>query len=208
MIHYSIVKLRESGVTDILLVISAQSASLYADYLGGGRGLGVKLTYRIQEEAAGVADALSLAEGFVRTGEKMIVLLGDNLFEDSLLPDVAGFMGDQEGAKVFVKEIEDPRMYGVPVFNGEGGIVRIEEKPEHPPTSYCVTGIYMYGSEVFDRIRKLKPSPRGEYEITDVNNMYAAEGKLSCRLLEGWWTDAGTFSSLYEANKKFGGFKE
>lgn len=204
MIHHAVIKLRESGITDILLVIGKQSASLYTDYFGGGRGFGVDLTYRIQEEAAGVADALRLAEGFVRGNDKMAVLLGDNLFEDGLLEDAVGFERQGEGAKVFLKQVEDPRRYGVPVFDAGGAIARIEEKPEVPPTRYCVTGIYMYGADVFDRIRRLKPSGRGELEITDVNNLYAAEGKLACRELKGWWTDAGTFSSLFEANRRLG----
>lgn len=208
MIHHAVMKLREAGIQDILLVMGSQSASLYIDYFGGGSGFGVDLTYKIQEEPAGVADALRLAEGFIRKDDKVLVLLGDNLFEDSLLQDVENFDRGPGGARVFIKEVEDPRMYGVPVFNEGGGILRIEEKPLNPPTPYCVAGIYLYGGDVFDRIRMLTPSERGEYEITDLNNLYAAEGKLTSRILEGWWTDAGTFPSLFEANRRFGGFDD
>ncbi|NOV04247.1 sugar phosphate nucleotidyltransferase [Paenibacillus planticolens] len=201
MIYYGIEKLRAAGITDILLITGKHSVSLYTDFLGSGKEWGVNISYKIQEEAGGIADALELAENFVHPGEKLLVLLGDNLFEDSLVPYVNQFEAQPEGAKVFLKEVEDARRYGVPVMDGEL-IKRIEEKPEHPQSSYCVTGIYMYDSTVFDLIKTVEPSARGEMEITDVNNLYAEQGKLSYHLLTGWWFDAGTFLSWFEASDK------
>ncbi|MFD0694210.1 sugar phosphate nucleotidyltransferase [Paenibacillus sp. GCM10027628] len=201
MIYYGIEKLRAAGITDILLVTNKQSASLYTDFLGSGKDWGVKLAYTIQEDAGGIAAALALAEGFVHPGDKLLVLLGDNLFEESLSDYVKQFELQPEVAKVFLKQVEDPRQYGVPVMD-EGQITRIEEKPEHPLSSYCVTGIYMYDSSVFDMIRLIKPSERGELEITDVNNLYAAKGILTYHILTGWWIDAGTFPSWFEASDK------
>jgi glucose-1-phosphate thymidylyltransferase len=201
MIYYGIEKLRAAGITDILLITGKHSVSLYTDFLGSGKEWGVNISYKIQEEAGGIADALELAQNFVHPGEKLLVLLGDNLFEDSLAGYVKQFEAQSEGAKVFLKEVEDARRYGVPVMEGEL-IKRIEEKPEHPQSSYCVTGIYLYDATVFDLIKTVEPSARGEMEITDVNNLYAMQGKLSYHLLTGWWIDAGTFPSWFEASDK------
>lgn len=197
MILYGIEKLRESGIEDILLVIGAHSAGLYAQLLGSGKEWGVRLTYKIQEEAGGIAQALALAEGWAAPGEPVAVLLGDNLFEDSLSGYISDFLQQGSGAKVLLKQVSDPRRYGVPVLQG-GRIERIVEKPADPPSSYCVTGIYLYDGSVFDIIRTIKPSERGELEITDVNNAYAARGELTYAILKGWWTDAGTFRSLHD----------
>jgi glucose-1-phosphate thymidylyltransferase len=200
MIYYAITKMAEAGVYEIMLVIGKQSAGLFMEYLGNGNSLGVNLTYRLQEEAGGIAQALAMAEGFIQPHDKFIVLLGDNLFENSLLSAANLFVhGEHGSAMVFLKKVEDPRRYGVPELRSDR-IVAIEEKPSNPKTDYCVTGIYMYDSDVFDRIRSIKASDRGELEITDVNNVYAAKGALSYRILEGWWTDAGTHQSLLEAN--------
>lgn len=201
MIHYSIQKLRQAGIGEILLILGPQSAGMYMSYLGSGKDYGVNLTYRIQQEAGGIAQALALAEGFIANGEKFVVLLGDNLFEDSLKSGTDSFLKQNGGARVWLKEVEDPRRYGVPVLQDDR-IVRIEEKPADPPSSYCVTGIYMYDSRVFELIRTIQPSARGELEITDVNNVYAAEGGLSYSIMSGWWTDAGTFASLREAGTR------
>lgn len=201
MIHYAVRKLAQAGIEDILIVLGKQSAGLFLDYLGSGKAWGVRLTYRIQEEAGGIAQGLSLAEGFVAPGEKMVVLLGDNLFEDDLKPFAERFGRQERGAMVMLKEVEDLHRYGVPVFLRDS-IIFIEEKPSTPKSGYCVTGVYMYDSAVFDVIRKIRPSQRGEMEITDVNNVYAVNGELRYGLLTGWWTDAGTFDSLREAGEK------
>jgi glucose-1-phosphate thymidylyltransferase len=201
MIYYPIEKLRQAGITDIMLVIGKESAGLYTKLLGSGRSWGVQLTYKIQEEAGGIAEALAAAEQFVPKGDSMVVMLGDNLFEDPLTPYVAAFRSQGGGARVLLKQVEDPRRYGVPVLNHKK-IVRIIEKPEKPPSSYCVTGIYMYGSDVFDIIRGIRPSERGELEITDVNNQYASEGRLAYDIIPGWWLDAGTFESLQAAGSR------
>lgn len=201
MILYAIDKLAEAGITDILLITGKQSAGLLAELLGSGSERGVAVYFRIQEEARGIAQALALAESFVRPREKFIVLLGDNLFEDSLAGQVAYFERQTEGARVILKKVADPRRYGVPILQ-ENSIWRIEEKPAYPKSEYCVTGIYMYDSGVFDYIRTITPSSRGELEITDVNNRYAEAGLLSYGVMDGWWTDAGTFGSLREAGER------
>lgn len=201
MIHYAVRKLAQAGIEDILIVLGKQSAGLFLDYLGSGKAWGVRLTYRLQEEAGGIAQGLALAEGFVAPGEKMVVLLGDNLFEDDLQPFADRFRKQERGAMVLLKEVDDLYRYGVPVFL-QDSIIFIEEKPSTPKSGYCVTGVYLYDSAVFDVIRSIRPSQRGELEITDVNNAYAVKGDLSYGLLSGWWTDAGTFDSLREAGEK------
>lgn len=205
MICYGIERLKQAGISDILLIISKQSAGLYTDFLGGGEQLGVKLTYKIQERAGGIAEALNLAKGFIYPGEKFVVLLGDNLFLDDLGPFVEKYNKQPAGsARVLLKRVNDARRYGVPVFDETNRrlISYIEEKPPQPKSSYCVTGIYMYDDQVFERIARTKPSGRGELEITDVNNLYAREGRLEYDVLRKWWTDAGTFESLRQAAQK------
>ncbi|MBO9606980.1 MAG: NTP transferase domain-containing protein [Paenibacillaceae bacterium] len=200
MIHYAVAKLGEAGVKDILVVFGKQSAGNYVEYLGSGRDWGVELTYRVQEEAGGIAQALLLAESFIPAGEKFVAILGDNLFEDSLAAPIARFASQPSGAKVLLKQVDDPSRFGVPTFD-RGRIVAIEEKPKQPRSNYCVTGIYFYESPVFGIIRGIAPSGRGELEITDVNNVYAAKGLLAHETLGGWWIDAGTFESLHEASR-------
>ncbi|WP_054956216.1 sugar phosphate nucleotidyltransferase [Paenibacillus dakarensis] len=202
MICHGIEKLRIAGIKEIVLVISKQSAGLYTELLGGGKEWGVRLTYKVQEEAGGIAQALSLVESVLEPKEKFVVLLGDNLFENSLAPYVKAFQEQEAGARVLLKEVKDPRRYGVPILENNK-IVSIEEKPDQPKSNYCVTGIYMYDTSVFGKIREVKPSDRGELEITDVNNEYASEGQLIYDVLDGWWTDAGTFESLYQASERF-----
>ncbi|MGG4143574.1 sugar phosphate nucleotidyltransferase [Paenibacillus algorifonticola] len=199
MIFYGIDKLHQAGITEMLLVTGRQSIGLFASYLGSGRELGVSLTYRIQEEAGGIAEALVLARDFIRNDEKFIVLLGDNLFEDNLAPYVRKFAQQREGAMVLLKQVPDPHRYGIAVFQEAGQIAYIDEKPAEPQSDLCVTGIYMYDSSVFAAIDRLEPSDRGELEITDLNNMYARAGTLASHTLAGWWSDAGTFESLHEA---------
>ena len=162
--------------------------------LGSGYEMGVKFTYRIQDQAGGIAQALGLAGDFVG-GEKCVVLLGDNIFEDQIIGFIKNFQLQKEAAKVLVKQVDDPERYGVAEFDGDK-IIRIEEKPQKPKTNYCVTGIYMYDQSVFEIIKTLKPSHRGELEITDVNNEYIRRGMLTYDILQGWWTDAGTLESL------------
>ncbi|MEK8131255.1 sugar phosphate nucleotidyltransferase [Paenibacillus filicis] len=201
MIHYALVKMAEAGIEQVLLITGKQSAGLYADYIGDGQPWGLQVRFGIQEEAGGIAQALGLAEAFVHPGEKLLVLLGDNLFEESFRDPVQSFAVSGKGAHVFLKQVEDPRRYGVAEI-AAGLITRVVEKPEQPPSSYAVTGAYLYDSAVFDIIRHLRPSARGELEITDVNNAYAAQGLLSYSHLAGWWTDAGTHRSLLEAGAR------
>jgi len=201
MACYGVERLRQAGITDILMVIGKQSAGLFADFFGSGANFGVKLNFRIQESAGGIAEALELAEGFIAPGEKFVVLLGDNLFLDDLTPYVEKFKQQQDGARVLLKPVDDPRRYGVPVFdqNQPELISYIEEKPKHPKSRYSVTGIYMYDYTVFSMIKGITRSNRGELEITDVNNRYAKQGKLEYDILKLWWGDAGTPQSLREA---------
>jgi glucose-1-phosphate thymidylyltransferase len=199
MIGHAIAKVKEAGIKDVVLVTGRESAGAFIAYLGSGREDGLSITYRIQEEAGGIAAALAQAESAVGPDDKLVVMLGDNLFEEPLQSHLEAFAAQPDGAMVLLKRVDDPRRYGVPVFGDGGRIERIEEKPARPASDFCVTGIYFYHADVFDVIRKLKPSRRGELEITDVNNVYAAAGKLAHRTLAGWWTDAGTFDSLHEA---------
>jgi len=206
MICYGVTKLRDSGIRDILIVTSRAALGDFANILGSGRDWGVSIMYRVQEEAGGIAQALEMARPFLSPKDKFVVLLGDNLFEDNLRPYCEQFAQQNDGAMVLLKEVADPRRYGVPKLEEKNGrILHIEEKPVNPPSSFCVTGIYFYNSEVFDLIQGIKPSRRGELEITDVNNEYASSGRLLYHELTGWWTDAGTFESLEEAGRRLKG---
>ena len=206
MICYGVTKLRDSGIRDIVIITSRAALGGFADVLGSGRDWGVSIIYRIQEEAGGIAQALELARPLMSTKDKFIVLLGDNLFEESLIPYCELFEKQENGAMVLLKKVDDPRRYGVPKLDeASGRIVHIEEKPSIPPSSYCVTGLYFYDTDVFDLIDGVKPSRRGELEITDVNNAFARLGRLSYCELTSWWTDAGTFESLEEAGKRLKG---
>lgn len=208
MVSYGIERLRQAGISDILIVISKQSAGLYTDFFGSGENYGVKLTFRVQESAGGIAEALELARGFIHSGEKFVVLLGDNLFLDDLTPYVGKFNQQPAGsARILLKEVEDPRRYGVPVFDEAQPelISYIEEKPKKPKSNFAVTGIYMYDDNVFSYVEKIQRSARGELEITDVNNLYATEGHLEYDILNLWWGDAGTLESLQEAGIKMRG---
>ncbi|HEX7052143.1 MAG TPA: sugar phosphate nucleotidyltransferase [Longimicrobiales bacterium] len=199
MIFYPIEKLVEAGIDDILVVTGGSHAGEFLRLLGNGKEFGLKhLNYAYQEGEGGIGAALSLAEHFA-DGGPVVVILGDNLFEDSLAEAVRRFRHQGEGAKIFLKEVPDPERFGVPVFDADR-VVDIIEKPEHPPSRFAVAGVYMYDARVFDIIRTLKPSGRGELEITDVNNRYIEWDALTYEVLEGWWTDAGTFDSLYRAS--------
>jgi len=198
MIFHPLQTLVSAGILDILIVTGSASGGDFRRLLGDGKELGLRqLCYAYQEGEGGIADALRLAHEFA-SQEKICVMLGDNIIEGGIREARERFER-QDGAKVLLKEVPDPERFGVPEFS-DGRIIRIEEKPQRPKSRYAVTGIYFYDSTVFDRIRKLRPSARGEYEITDVNNSYLAEGKLHYEMLEGWWTDAGTFESLWQAS--------
>ncbi len=199
MIYYSIAKLKESGIHDILIVTGKEHMGDVVNLLGSGYEFGVSLTYKVQDQAGGIAQALGLAEQFVG-GDQMVVILGDNIFSDSISLYVEHFRKQATGAKILLQEVHDPQRYGVPELKGEH-IVSIVEKPKEPKSSYAVTGIYMYDSKVFDIIRSLKPSNRGELEITDVNNAYIKTNSLTYDILKSWWTDAGTHASLTYANE-------
>lgn len=199
MVFYPLQTLVDAGIRDILLVTGGQDAGDFLRLLGNGKAFGLKhINYTYQEGEGGIADALRLAEHFA-DNQPICVVLGDNLIESNICQARARFEQQGRGAHIILKEVPDPERFGVPVFEGDK-VVRIEEKPGQPKSRYAVTGIYMYDRTVFERIRELKPSARGELEITDVNNSYLKEGSLSYSILEGWWTDAGTFDSLLRAN--------
>lgn len=197
MIYYPIEKLVGAGIQEVLIVTGTEHMGDVVSLLGSGKDFGCRFTYKVQDEAGGIAQALGLAENFAG-GDTMTVILGDNVFEDDLADAVAGYPG--EGASIMLKEVEDPTRYGVAELEGNK-IVGIEEKPARPKSNLSVTGIYMYDAQVFDYIRTLKPSGRGELEITDVNNHYIREGMMQFSVMKGWWTDAGTFDSLRRANE-------
>ena len=198
MLFYPLQTLINAGITDILLVTGGPHAGDFLRLLGNGQEFGLRhLNYTYQEGEGGIAAALSLAEHFADR-DRVCVILGDNLIEGSIAPAVARFRRQRSGARVILKEVPDAERFGVAQVRG-GRIVSIEEKPRRPKSNYAVTGIYLYDAQVFDVIRTLKPSARGELEITDVNNWYLGRGELEAELLDGWWTDAGTFESLHRA---------
>lgn len=199
MIFHSVYKLKQAGLTDILVITGKEHMGDVVNLLGSGGDMGVSFTYRVQDEAGGIAQALGLAEQFVGE-DQMVVILGDNVFADDISVYVERFREQKSGAKILIQKVADPQRFGVPELQGEN-IISIEEKPQKPKSSYAVTGIYMFDHGVFDIIRTLKPSARGELEITDVNNAYIKQGTLTYDILGGWWTDAGTHASLARANE-------
>jgi len=199
MIYYPLQTLINAGIRDILIVTGGNNAGDFLRLLGNGKEFGLQhLNYTYQEGEGGIAAALALAEYFAE-GQKICVILGDNVIEKNIKKAVEDFERQERGAKIMLKEVPDPERFGVAVFE-DGKLVRIEEKPKVPKSRYAVTGIYMYDSQVFDIIRTLKPSERGELEITDVNNTYIERGEMTWEVLDGWWTDAGTFDSLLRAS--------
>jgi len=197
MIFYPINTLVSAGVTEVLVVTGGPHAGHFSRVLKNGKELGLKhLEYAFQEGEGGIAAALALAEDFADNGP-IAVILGDNTTDADIAPQIKDF---KDGACIFLKEVPDPGRFGVPVFEGDK-IVRIEEKPARPQSNYAVTGLYLYDAKVFDCIKKIKPSDRGELEITDVNNFYIKEGKLRWSVLEGFWKDAGKFETLFEVNQ-------
>ncbi|MEN3331344.1 MAG: glucose-phosphate thymidylyltransferase [Blastocatellia bacterium] len=199
MVAYPIMSLVEAGIHDILVVTGGNSAGDFLKLLRNGAEFGLsRIHYAYQEGEGGIAAALSLAQDFADK-EPVCVVLGDNILENSIAAFVKKFRHQGSGAKILLSEVQDPQRFGVPVIEDER-IVRIEEKPADPKSSYAVIGVYMYDNRVFDIIKTLKPSGRGELEITDVNNHYIESGDLTWDVIDGWWTDAGTFDSLLHAS--------
>jgi len=200
MVYYPLQTLVEAGIQDILIVTGGNNAGDFLRLLRNGKDFGLKqLSFAYQEGEGGIADALRLAEPFA-AGEKICVILGDNILENSIRGAKEKFEQQEEGGLILLKNVQDPERFGVPVFEGRR-MVRIEEKPKVPASPYAVIGVYFYDGTVFQRVRTLKRSGRGEFEITDVNNSYLYEGKLSHDVIGGGWTDAGTFESLWRATK-------
>jgi len=200
MIQYPLAKMSEAGLSDVMIVCGETSRVDFERLLGDGSRFGLKkLEYTTQLGEDGIAAALALAEEYA-DGRKVCVVLGDNLFEDNLKPEVDKYMAQPDGARILLKEVPDPQRFGVPAIN-DGKIIRIDEKPQSPASKYAVVGIYFYDNKVFDIIRTLEPSARGEYEITDVSNAYINDNSLTYGILEGWWSDCGTFESLYRASR-------
>ena len=198
MIYYPIQTLVEAGIRDILLVTGGRNSGDFLRLLANGKEFGLAhLNYTYQEGEGGIADALALAEHFA-DGEKICVILGDNILEKPISDAVRAFEKQECGARILLKEVTDAERFGVAELDGNR-IVGIEEKPKKPKSNYAVTGIYMYDGGVFDKVKKLVPSGRGELEITDVNNAYIKDGTMTYSFLDGWWTDAGTFESLLRA---------
>ncbi|MBL8694605.1 MAG: NTP transferase domain-containing protein [Planctomycetes bacterium] len=199
MIYYPIEALVSSGVEEILIVTGGNKAGDFLQLLGNGSEFGLKhLNYTYQKGEGGIAEALSLAEHWCGN-DRLCVILGDNILENSIAPYVDEFRKQDRGARILLKEVEDPERFGVAELNGDK-VVRIEEKPKNPRSNLAVIGVYFFDSHVFDIIKTLEPSGRGELEITDVNNAYIREGTMRASRLTGWWTDAGTFSSLLRAS--------
>ncbi|HEY7784302.1 MAG TPA: sugar phosphate nucleotidyltransferase [Pyrinomonadaceae bacterium] len=199
MIYYPIQTLVNAGITDIMIVTGGNSAGDFLKLLGNGKAFGLKhLNYTYQEGEGGIAEALSLVEHF-SGGDPVCVVLGDNIIEGNIRAAVRSYRHQGGGAKIILKRVPDPQRFGVPELDGSS-VLRIEEKPSNPKSEYAVIGIYMYDGEVYDIIRTLKPSGRGELEITDVNNAYIERGEMTWEELVGWWTDAGTFESLLRAS--------
>lgn len=200
MIYYPIQTLVNAGITDIMIVTGGNSAGDFLKLLGNGKAFGLKhLNYTYQEGEGGIAEALALVEHFA-ADEPVCVVLGDNIIEGNIAAAVELYRKQKSGAKIILKEVPDPERFGVPELSGDT-VVQIEEKPASPKSKYAVIGIYMYDAEVYDIIRTLVPSRRGELEITDVNNAYIERKAMTWEVLEGWWTDAGTFESLLRASK-------
>lgn len=199
MVEFPLRLLKKIGITEILLVTGGEHIGGFAEYLGDGSSFGVSLTYRVQQGANGIAAALALAEDFARK-EPITVILGDNIFDErdfspGMLPD------NPEQALIFIKEVEAPSRFGVVEFDGQKKPVRIIEKPETPPSKFAVTGLYVFPGDVFGVIKQTRPSARGELEITEVNNIYLHQGRMSVRTINGFWSDAGTAESLFKAHE-------
>jgi glucose-1-phosphate thymidylyltransferase len=199
MIFYPIEKLTSIGIEEILVVTGIEHMGDVVSLLGSGKQLGCRFTYKVQDEAGGIAQALGLAENFAQE-KPVVVILGDNIFEANLKDYADRFISQKTGARILLKQVSNPERFGVAQVSGDK-IIAIEEKPKKPKSDYAIIGIYFYDNSVFDIIQGLKPSARGELEITEVNNAYIAKNQLAYDMLDGWWTDAGTFDSLVWANE-------
>jgi len=199
MIYYPIERLTGIGIEEILIVTGVEHMGDVVGLLGSGKNFGCRFTYKVQDEAGGIAQALALAENFA-ADHPITVILGDNIFRANLKSYADKFIAQKVGARILLKQVANPQRFGVAEL-ADGKVVGIEEKPEQPKSDHAVTGIYFYDARVFDIIRSLKPSARGELEITHVNEAYIARGQLSYDVIDGWWTDAGTFESLIRANE-------
>ncbi len=195
MIYYPLNTLIKAGIKDILIIVSPEQAGHYLNLLGSGREFGVKFTYEIQDKPEGLAQSFIIGKNFIDE-DSVCMILGDNIFEDDFSEDIKNFSG---GAKVFAKHVPDPERFGVVEFDENNRAISIEEKPTQPKSNYCVTGLYVYDNRVVDIAQNLKPSSRGELEITDVNKVYLEKGELDVAMVSGAWIDAGTFDSLLEA---------
>lgn len=199
MIWHPVWKLKEAGIDEILIVTGTEHMGDVVGCLGSGKEFGCRFTYKVQDEAGGIAQALALAENFAGR-DSICVILGDNIFQDSIAEQVKCFEQSKRGARIMLKPVTDPHRFGVAEVVGDK-VVGIEEKPREPKSNLSVTGIYFYDGQVFDIIRRQKPSGRGEMEITDVNNAYIELGQMSFGTFDGWWSDAGTYPSLAKANE-------
>ena len=199
MIYYPIEKLTSVGIAEILIVTGVEHMGDVVGLLGSGKDFGCRFTYKVQDEAGGIAQALALAENFAGD-HPVAVILGDNIFQAGLKAYAEKFAAQKKGARILLKQVPDPKRFGVAEL-ADGKVVGIVEKPDEPKSDYAVTGIYFYDSAVFEMIRTLKPSGRGELEITHVNQRYVDKGEMAYDIIEGWWTDAGTFESLNKANE-------
>jgi len=196
MIYYPVQKLIQAGITDILIVTGVDHMGDVVQLLGSGKEFDCKFTYRVQEDAGGIAQALLLAEDFANK-QPLTVILGDNIFQGSIKDAVNQF---ESGASLLIKEVQDPKRFGVATIR-DNKIIKIEEKPQNPESNYAITGIYIYDDNVFDIIKNCKPSARGELEISEVNALYLEKNEVRYSILDGWWSDAGTFSSLSKASE-------
>lgn len=200
MIFFPLVKLREAGIKDIFIVTGKDHIGEIGKLLGSGKTFGVSLSYLVQDRPGGIAEAVALSEPFIHSKERIVVALGDNLFSDSLTGYIKNYERQKSGAKILLHKVEDPGRYGVAELRNDK-VIRIVEKPKHPKSPNAVTGIYMYDHSVFDMIKRIRPSPRGEWEISDVNNMYISQNLMTYDYLKGWWLDTGTFASYQKANQ-------
>ena len=199
MIIHVVEKMVEANVLDIMIITGTEHMGDMISLLGSGEKYNCEFTFRIQERAHGIADALRLAESFINN-DKFIVILGDNMFEDDLSKHIKEYEDSDSPCFLLLKEVPDPERYGIAILDKDRKIIGAVEKPRVPISNLCITGIYMYDETVFKKIKNLKPSDRGEYEITELNHEYIEEGLASYSTLEGWWTDAGTFPSYHKAN--------